>query len=396
MSNDLIARLRAYAADQIAAFDDTAAFGFSRPCSGVRYIRFAYFDLNFDPPIVELACEKTQFARFQQTNAAITVSKKKQWDRPAWLWASVPLNGDVPEPLIQELIDHAYQVIVKFELQEIERRVMALRERQPNGEEALFALTHLLELDHRRTEIRALVRPAINLVTSRTDESQLSLGQSKIGGHPDMPVGAEWPKWNGHALGFLAQINLAEISETVDRGPLPNTGLLLFFSILGRTESFESFWELEDMSDDGFSQVIYVSAESLLERLETPVDVTSWQACSVRFHEFMTLPWSDKWTRDPVLEQYAWLETEFENLTTLAEELSYVMRVPFGHRLLGYAAPIQSAVTTLGERLMFVVDSDYDNAGMMWGDGGQIYFIIGEDALQRGDFSHVRADMQSG
>jgi uncharacterized protein YwqG len=211
-----------------------------------------------------------------------------------------------------------------------------------------------------------------------------------------MPAGSVWPTFKDYSHGFLGQINLTEIPAEVHRGPLPQSGLLLFFSVHGRPEYFEEPWKQEDEAQDGFTQVIYIPTDTPLERLQTPQDLTLLRACTIRFQSLLSLPVGYEWSRDPILTHFGWLEDEFERLSDLCYELLYVMRVPFGHQLLGYAASIQSAVTTLGECLLFDVQSDYDNAGMMWGDGGTIYFIISEDALQRADFSHVRADMQSG
>ncbi len=58
----------------------------------------------------------------------------------------------------------------------------------------------------------ALLRPAIALSATRTNDAQIPLGASKFGGAPDVPSGFEWPMWNEKPLGFLAQINLEEVA----------------------------------------------------------------------------------------------------------------------------------------------------------------------------------------
>ncbi len=52
----------------------------------------------------------------------------------------------------------------------------------------------------------ALLRPAIALSATRTDDALIPLGASKFGGAPDVPADFEWPMWNEKPLGFLARV----------------------------------------------------------------------------------------------------------------------------------------------------------------------------------------------
>src|SRR5262245_865556 len=85
-------------------------------------------------------------------------------------------------------------------------------------------------LDRVADRILSLARPAIRL-TSRAGHDGWSVGSSRIGGYPDLPAGAEWPSWNGRALSFLAQLNLAELQRYRGCDVLPATGLLQFFYV---------------------------------------------------------------------------------------------------------------------------------------------------------------------
>lgn len=56
-----------------------------------------------------------------------------------------------------------------------------------------------------------------------------SIGDSKIGGYPDLPEGILWPTWNRKKLQFLAQLNMSDVSKTVVGKNFPDRGTLLFF-----------------------------------------------------------------------------------------------------------------------------------------------------------------------
>src|SRR5690606_8079579 len=75
----------------------------------------------------------------------------------------------------------------------------------------------------------ALARPALWLIPKRVDERKLALGRTKLGGHPDLPAEAKWPRAKREPLTFLAQIDLAEVSPLLPAGALPRAGLLALF-----------------------------------------------------------------------------------------------------------------------------------------------------------------------
>lgn len=72
---------------------------------------------------------------------------------------------------------------------------------------------------HLRNEIQALPEPA----------NEIAVGQSKIGGQPDLPPTIEWFKEdNGKRLSFVAQINLTEVAAYDKSNQLPSQGILYF------------------------------------------------------------------------------------------------------------------------------------------------------------------------
>ncbi len=85
-------------------------------------------------------------------------------------------------------------------------------------------------------------------------DTAVSVGQSKVGGKPDMPEDMSWPHEPGREespLAFLCQINLAEVQEHDLAGKLPKTGMLWFFSIAEGDRAYG--YEI----DDATTKVVY-------------------------------------------------------------------------------------------------------------------------------------------
>jgi hypothetical protein len=78
---------------------------------------------------------------------------------------------------------------------------------------------------HKTGELIASLRPCVQAVRA-TDEvpgdcrlvsDALPLGASRLGGYPDMPADMDWPSFDGKALAFVAQVNLAEMRADIER-----------------------------------------------------------------------------------------------------------------------------------------------------------------------------------
>jgi len=65
-------------------------------------------------------------------------------------------------------------------------------------------------------------RPAIDIV--RKQNTKPSLGCSRLGGKPDLPIGSQWPMQKSVPYRFIGQINFAEIPPSdID---IPSAGLV--------------------------------------------------------------------------------------------------------------------------------------------------------------------------
>jgi uncharacterized protein YwqG len=259
-------------------------------------------------------------------------------------------------------------------------------------------------------------RPSIRVETKRVrDESELAIGQSKMGGRPDLPPTTDWVKVHSHnglvSLQFIAQFNLEDIKPFDVEQLLPNSGILYFFGDPSR--AFEQI---------NRGKVIFYNGDtSTLVRKPFPSDLPptpphSWgehryEPCSLTFVPELNLDFDYLDIECP--EGKTW-----EDVYDLIEAASYSHpSPPFSsevNRILGINHGIPSDMqlncqlimdrgsyynASQKERqaakqnksdwqLLFQVSSD-DNANMMWSDAGTICFYIRKQDLKVQNFNHV-------
>ncbi|MGJ3240767.1 MAG: DUF1963 domain-containing protein [Anaerolineae bacterium] len=233
-------------------------------------------------------------------------------------------------------------------------------------------------LQYSRPSIRAETIPV-------SDEVMIPLGQSKIGGRPDLPIGLDWsqmPPYKGKSpasLPFIAQFNLSEVKLHDVEDLLPSRGMLYFF---GR---------LPLASDTKHGQVIFFDGQnSPLERRDFPDDLTvGYAPCSVTLTSEVNLDDLYSVNMDRAIDYDRLLfASSYQNL-------------PFSknvNRLLGIThdipVDIQKDRSRLVEKnknnwqLLFQMSSD-PNADMMWWDSGEVCYYIRREDLQAGDFEDV-------
>lgn len=252
-------------------------------------------------------------------------------------------------------------------------------------------------------------KPAIALVSSTKSASDRALAQSKIGGRPDVPANFVWPTKEAKPLSFIAQINLGHL-PFIESSNLPNSGLLSFFYN-------NEVWGFDPKDKGGF-QVFYFENElSELKECQPPaaaiekkffgmiskaISVEEYDCCALEPELILTLP--------NELKNIDLSEEDTEKYCELLETIGG------HHRLLGYPEPIQGEMeiecelVTNGHycgnssgyndpraselekrahhwQLLLQVDSD-DNANMMWGDAGRLYFWIKNEDLAARRFNN--------
>jgi len=80
-----------------------------------------------------------------------------------------------------------------------------------------------------KDDLIKLIKQGIFLNAMPIDPAKQALGESCIGGFPDLPEQIEWPFSGKYPLAFVAQINLTELPDHPVRKLLPNQGMLYFF-----------------------------------------------------------------------------------------------------------------------------------------------------------------------
>ncbi len=258
--------------------------------------------------------------------------------------------------------------------------------------------------------LQALRKPALALLPSTGPSA------SRIGGLPSLPEGVPWPEWKGAPLAFLCQVDLGQIPAGFDRAGLPSTGMLYFFY-----DQEQSTWGF-DPKDEGSWQVVYSAGV-------TGQEVARAAPAGLGEHSvYKERPVA----LTPVATYPNWEDARVEALKLTDRQLEEYMELcslVFGgspaHHLLGYPSPVQGNDMDLecqlvshglycgdlsGYRdprakqlepgradwmLLLQMDSDED-AGMMWGDGGLLYFWIRRGSLKEGRFDRAWMILQCG
>ncbi len=259
----------------------------------------------------------------------------------------------------------------------------------------------LARLESLFPKIQPHVKLKLELNTLPIDNEQQSVGQSRIGGTPDLPVHAEWPKTEmGKSMSFVAQINLSEVSLYASAELLPKNGLLSFFYCAD-----QETWGFSPKDKDRF-KVIYSEDISKLQQESIPSDLEDiFIPNKVTFNEVLSVPGPE----DESVSQY--LENKDIN------SYSY-LQMPSDNQMFGYPYVIQNAmelecqlvtnglycgdssgyndpkakVLEQGVKdwvLLLQIGSEEDKTGMMWGDAGNLYYWIRKQDLENKAFDRA-------
>lgn len=284
--------------------------------------------------------------------------------------------------------------------------------------------------------VRALLRPSLRLTLDRDwseeedDENAADadrvVGESRVGGCPDLPPDLPWPEAHGRPLMFVAQFDLAKISRYPAARELPAHGLLSFF--------------YDPQGEDDMShavRVLHLSETTALAPREPPPGGERLAYHGVRFRRERQLPgiaseyffhallppeqvqpWYERLAAgngaDPPIDEYA--------LGRLVSGMSERDSERPMHQLLGHPDSIQGdpyldvEVTTnpggwegwrdgtpeslrlrdraLRWRLLLQIDATQDDELLLNQDGGYFYFWIPDDALAAHDWSRARGALQ--
>lgn len=232
---------------------------------------------------------------------------------------------------------------------------------------------------------------------------------SHLGGLPELPAGVEWPIWNGAPLAFLAQIDLAAAPKEDWPAWLPRDGKLFFFY-----DAEGGAWGAPEQRGS-WAVVFAEAAMPLIERTSpTELHATArYRRKDIKFTRAQSIPCYERLldAQDKRLS-----DEDFEKLLDLYEEIDKESEGPL-HRLFGWPSVTQNddmelacqfglenipcggdgfenkLTEEIGRaaaewQLLLQLGSD-DDTGMMWGDGGMLFFWVRPQDAARRDFSNV-------
>jgi uncharacterized protein YwqG len=226
--------------------------------------------------------------------------------------------------------------------------------------------------------IDALRRPAFFVTTLK--KAPAEVGASRLGGEPDLPAAATWPKQGGKPMSFIGQFRLDEIAS-LGASVLPKKGLLSFFVAEG-----------DDAYLEKAKVIHFADPKKPLTRRALPDDYTryvdgapvrkAYTARGVSFAAGRKLPSPS----NPVCKKVKWTSDEESAYVAIYEAASEFSQ----HQLLGFRDRTYDGEQKATTALLFQCFSD-GALDMEWGDSDHVYFYIPEKALAEADFSKVFA-----
>ena len=277
------------------------------------------------------------------------------------------------------------------------------------------------ELNEHADDILVTARPAIDLILD--GESIGTIGESRFGGAPDLPIGTAWPcNEAGESLSFLAQINLSEIPE-FENNPLPARGWLQIFIGLDEPASdvenslflIDSDAELapaplpEDVEWANEERFVDMPAQKL--RLNLRADIPRWATSDLSaLAESIAPDEIDGYDMEEPLEDISRSLSHYEGTQSIGQLLGHAGGI--GHD------PREDAfvVREVGEQFLYDYKHrptlDMTRAGhwqnllrlesfrtsdlnfCVW-DAGYFNFLVHRDDLKKLDFSRVYAAVES-
>ncbi|MFF2089777.1 YwqG family protein [Paenibacillus sp. NPDC058174] len=273
-------------------------------------------------------------------------------------------------------------------------------------------------LEQYKTSIAQWIFPTAQIILEPKSDALFQIGESKIGGDPDLLEEVDWPKWKSYDMTFIGQLNLAQCPSHLS---LPSAGLLSFFYAV------EGMYEDPDFYGDPHTcRVIYTSPDQLdhLVRRSAPASLkegVKMQPNSISFLPSLSVPATESaylesiglgWNEDQDDINKYW-EIFLPKTEKLWQREGYI------NRLMGHPDQIQGDMqrsceiaygsytdneldkadfikSALKWRLLLQIDSEEEKTGIMWGDVGRIYYWIHEDDLAQLRFDRVFCEMQCG
>jgi uncharacterized protein YwqG len=242
-----------------------------------------------------------------------------------------------------------------------------------------------------------LLRPAARL--KPRDSGDSIVGQ--LGGVPTLQDDVAWPEWKHHGpLAFIASVDCRELTALGLDIALPRDGTLAFFYFDGEYDDGKSSVIFEEPESLAGSRVLYVPADATAKARSSPGGITAYPRVDLSAKAVATYP---NFEHPSLIDAFrvagedlrSFLDHPVNDLGFI-EALGELDTGP-AHQVGGYARPVQGpveyevALATLGGKtarehpslsraarawtLLVQIDSD-DDAKMMWGDVGTLYWMM--------------------
>lgn len=277
---------------------------------------------------------------------------------------------------------------------------------EPKTNEDIEKLFTAFNLSKYFKTIKPLIRPKIDLTL--IPDSNIKIGQSKVGGNPDLTNENKWPKAeNNKSMSFIAQMNCEVLSNYDTQQLLPKNGLISFFYCAD-----QEAWGFAPKDKSRFKVLYSVETENL-KNITFPNDLEEhsiFKSNRIDFESCLSLP---TWEEDSIEgiiqdeddDNYSEVSSGSENQifgyancvqAPMELECQLVTNGLFCGDPTGYEDP-KAKELEKGKSdwiLLLQISSEDDKTEMMWGDSGSIYFWIKKQDLLRKNFDNVWCILQ--
>ena len=228
-----------------------------------------------------------------------------------------------------------------------------------------------------------LLRPAVRLEIDGEPDTVVG----RLGGLPRLPEGEEWPTWEGHGpLSLIASIDCAQLpSESLDIS-LPGEGTLLFFFFDGQLDD-DASWDGENVRDSrSGARVLHVPEGEEAPVREAPAELRPFPVLPLTARTVLTAPGDSHHRTEAAFGS----EPSYPDDHPVCEEEFVDALIEFEcedgdgllHQVGGYAESVQNDVEIevagehAGEWVLLAQFDGDDEADMVWGDAGMLYWLI--------------------
>jgi hypothetical protein len=244
--------------------------------------------------------------------------------------------------------------------------------------------------------IAAAARPTITIARRLAVGTMLEPGASRLGGSPDLPLAARWPRCHGRPMAFVGQIRSQDLPATGSE--LHGAGLLLFFADVVEDGDGSGSWTRAG----DCVVVIRAPAGALVRRVSAPHENPRLvlRQATVTFAIRPSLPdrTDDRGRLAAPLSDVR-LETPERQVSWSALRLSLIGAARPAHRLLGYVTNPGRGGGSCGiahtRRLLAEFGWDA-GIGFTVGEGGRLQFLMAPGDLRRGRFDRVCGRFEGG